>query len=204
MAPVALATPAPVGERAVLRVVFESVGRSATTLRWRESRRIAGTLRRPDGQPIAGARIAVTSLARVASAAPVPLPAATTDGDGRFTYTLRPGVSRTLTFTYGAARAAVTGRVIPHIVLRARRSGTIVRLSGRIPGAPAGLRKRVELQVRRGTIWRTFTTTRLTLTGGRFTYRHRTHATRFRAVIRTEPGWPFLTSSTTARATPPP
>jgi hypothetical protein len=202
IAPVAI--PAPADGRAVLRAVFESAGRSATTLRWGESRRIAGTLRRPDGQPIAAARIAVTSLARVASAAPVPLAAATTDGDGRFTYTLRPGVSRTLTFAYGAARATVAARVIPHVILHARRSGTVVRLSGRIPGTPAGLRKRVELQVRRGTTWRTFTTTRLTSTGGRFSYRHRTRATRFRAVVRAEPGWPFLTASATARAAPPP
>jgi hypothetical protein len=188
----------PADERAVVRVAFETAGRTAATLRWGQARRVVGTVQGPGGRPLAGVRVEVTSLARVRAAAPVPLRAARADGAGRFSYVLPAGVSRTVTFAYRAAHATITVRVVPHIVMRVHRAGGVVRLSGNVPGAPDGLRKRVELQVRRGHAWRPFATTRLTPTGGRFTYRARTRASRWRAVIRSEPGWPFLTASSTA------
>jgi hypothetical protein len=180
---------------AILTVAFESAGAAALTVRWGSSRRVAGTLRDLEGRPIAGARVDVTSRARVVAAAPVPLRPATTDASGRFGYTLAAGVSRAVTFHYGSAAATVTIRVIPHVTLRAARSGGAVNLAGRVVGAPPGLRKVVELQIRRGRAWRTFATTRLAAVGGTFRYRHRTAARRFRAVVRAEPGWPFLTAA---------
>jgi hypothetical protein len=188
-------------QRAVVRVAFETEGRTAATLPWGQTRRVVGSVLGSDGQPLAGVRVEVASLLRVRAAVPVPLRAATTDGGGRFSYVLPAGVSRTVTFAYRAAHATITVRVIAHVVMRARRARGVVHLSGRVPGAPDGLRKRVELQVRRGDAWRPFATTRLTLTGGRFTYRARASASRWRAVIRGEPGWPFVTaSSTTVKA----
>jgi hypothetical protein len=195
--------PQPARGGAILTAAFESAGAAAATVRWGWSRRVAGTLRDLDGRPLAGARVDVTSRARVAAAAPVPLPPATTDASGRFGYVVTAGVSRAVTFHYGAAAATVIVRVIPHVTLRAARSGGAVRLAGRVVGAPAGLRKVVELQARQGRAWRTFATTRLAPLGGTFQYRHRTAARRFRTVVRAEPGWPFLTAgSAPARASP--
>ena len=64
-------------------------------------------------------------------------------------------------------------------------------------GAPASARKVVELQVRKGRGWMTFRSTRLR--NGRFSESYRFTRTRgrqryvFRARVREEAGFPFLT-----------
>ena len=85
---------------------------------------------------------------------------------------------------------------------RSLRNKHAVTFSGKVAGAPAGVRKIVELQALDGKKWRTFASTRLAKKGGKFTYRYRfTRTTRptvyqFRAIVRGEKGWPFATGQT--------
>ena len=77
------------------------------------------------------------------------------------------------------------------------RNGQTVRFRGSIAGAPAGSRKVVELQVRKGKAWMTFRSTRLR--SGRFSESYRFTRTVglaryvFRARVRAEAGFPFNT-----------
>jgi hypothetical protein len=81
---------------------------------------------------------------------------------------------------------------------RSVRNGRSVAFNGRLLGAPSGSRKVVELQAKVGKRWMTFATTRLRA-GGRFTHRYRfvrTSRSRtysFRARVRQEAGFPYLT-----------
>jgi hypothetical protein len=178
---------------------FQSTGRSTITLHWGERRRVSGTLLRPDGRPVSGARLTVTSRVRTLDAEPVEIGHVTTDSVGRFSYVLGAGVSRVVTFGFrdsAALRtAAITVRVVPRVTLRATAGGQV---QGRVAGAPAGLRKVIELQAFRGGAWRTLASTRLAATSGTFTYRPRTRTVRIRALVRTDPGWPFLTGHSSA------
>jgi hypothetical protein len=183
----------PAERKAVLTAAFQTTGGTAVTLRWGERRKVAGTLRTAGGEPLAGAPVAVTS--RVAGAGALSLPPSTTDAAGRFTFTVASGPSRTITFAAHGATARVTVRVIPRVTLRASTRRGVVTLSGRVSGAPPGVRKRVELQARAGRRWRPFASTRLARRGGTFRYRTRTSARAFRAVVRAERGWPFLTGA---------
>ena len=81
---------------------------------------------------------------------------------------------------------------------KALRNGQTVVFRGNVAGAPANARKVIELQVRKGSQWMTFRSTRLRK--GRFSERYRFTRTRgrvtyqFRARMRQEAGFPFLTS----------
>jgi hypothetical protein len=117
--------------------------------------------------------------------------------------------SRTIRFAYRAhledvAFAQTTDiglGVIAKVTLatdrRELRNGQTVRFSGTVAGAPSNARKVVELQVRKPSGWMTFRSTRLR--NGRFTERYRFTSTRgrvhyvFRARVRQEAGFPFLT-----------
>jgi hypothetical protein len=198
--PPARAVPAPAPAPTVEPLIagptaaFRSTGRATITLRWRQRAAISGALRRRDGRPVGGARLAVSSRLHVPDATAVPLGEVTTTTAGTFNYTPRVGPSRTVTFAFpdatGVRSAAVTILVVPKVTLRARRGG---RLDGRVTGAPPGIRKLVELQAAAGRTWRTIAVTRLEATGGRFSHRLRTLPRRVRAAVRAEPGWPFLT-----------
>jgi hypothetical protein len=196
------AAPASNGEASLLAfpsAAFQSTGRSTITVHWGERRRVSGTLLRPDGRPVAGARLAVTSRVRALDAEPVEVGHVRTDSVGRFSYVLGAGVSRVVTFGFrdsAALRtAAVTVRVVPRLTLRATAGGQV---QGRVAGSPAGLRKVVEIQAFRGGGWHTLASTRLAATSGTFTYRPRTGGGRVRALVRTDPGWPFLTGHSRA------
>jgi hypothetical protein len=165
-------------------------------VQWGERPQITGTVARPGGRPVSGARLSITSRLDMPAAAPVRLGTVSTDARGGFRYTPATGPSRTVTFSYTDAvtvrTASVTVRVIPRISLRVGGRGTI---TGRVKGAPAGVRKLVELQVSNGRSWHTFATTRLAAAGGRFTHRARLPGRTMRAYVRAEPGWPFLTGT---------
>lgn len=170
---------------------------------------VSGRLTGRGGTPIAGARVELTALAR--GGGWTALPGVVTGEDGTFRATLAPGPSRTVRFAYRAfagdtdhadtaelevaVRSAVRLRAIP----RALRNGEAMRFRGRVAGAPAGSRKVVEMQVFQEGRWLTFGTTRLR--HGRFTYRYRfTRTVRptrypFRAVVRTDAGWPYETGA---------
>jgi hypothetical protein len=188
--PPAPAAPAPAPLIGFPTAAFRATGRSTITLRWGERSVIAGTLRRADGSPLTGASLSVTSRLHVTGAQPLPLGAVATDTAGAFTYTPPAGPSRAITFGFGDRYASVTIRVVPRVTVTVSRGG---RVAGRVAGAPPGIRKRVELEARRGGSWRTIAATRLDLTGGRFSHRLRRPPRRIRAVVRAAPGWPFLT-----------
>jgi hypothetical protein len=169
---------------------------------------VTGQLAGRGAKPIAGARIA---LSTVKGRAVPPLDAVTTDADGTFRAVIPPGASRTIRFAYRAfaddaddadtADLEIGVRTVAHLraTPRALRNGDTVAFSGRVEGAPAGSRKVVEMQVWQDRRWLTFATTRLH--GPRFAYRYRFTRTRtrtryvFRTVVRTDAGWPYETGS---------
>jgi hypothetical protein len=170
---------------------------------------VTGRLTGRGGTPIAGAEIELSALAR--GRAWASLPGVVTGADGTFRATIPSGPSRTVRFAYRAfagdadhadtaelemaVRSAVRMRATP----RALRNGAAVRFRGRVAGAPAGSRKVVEMQVFQEGRWLTFGTTRLR--HGRFAYRYRfTRTVRhtrypFRAIVRSDGGWPYETGA---------
>jgi hypothetical protein len=184
---------------ASVAAAFASTGQGTITLRWGERRKVTGTLTRADGRPVAGARLTVTSRNRTLNARTITLGDVTTDASGRFTYLPAAGVSRSVTFTLQGRSASVSIRVVPRVTLHYTRTGQI---SGRVSGAPLGVRRRVDLQTPRNGAWRTFATTRLRPTGGTFHLTTHTHPKRIRAVIRADPTWPFVTHTTPAVTRP--
>ncbi len=174
-------------------------GLPAITVRWGERPAITGELVRPDGRPVADARLWVTSRLEMRGAVPMTLGWVTTNALGRFAYTPPPGASRALTFAFADSAALrtsqVTIRVRPRITLRFTRGGLI---AGRVAGAPFGSQPRAELQSRVGPMWRTFATTRLSAIDGTFAARPRTTRRRVRVLIRAAPSWPFETGTSAA------
>jgi hypothetical protein len=186
------------------------IGYSSTAIRARYGTtvRLTGQLLAPGGTPIAGAKIVALKRDKLVGATFVPEGQVVTDAQGRFTYATVATRSRTIRFGYRAnledadfARTIdFAVGVVPRIALKTNthslRNGQAVRFSGAIAGAPAGVKKVVELQVRKGKGWMTFTTTRLK--NGRFSYSYRFKRTRgrvtyvFRARVREEAGFPFL------------
>lgn len=165
---------------------------------------VSGRLLTVHGEPIAGARIVVTSDGR--AVAPV-----TTDERGAFRVVLPPGRSRSIRFAYRAFEgdtedadsAEVAVRVRAGVRLDARprrlRNGHAVRFRGMVRGAPRGSRKVLEMQVLQAGRWLTFGTTRLHR--GRFSYRYRFTRTGrpttyvFRSRVLADAGWPYETGA---------
>jgi len=191
-----------------LVVAFQSGPR---TLRVRYGPRVvvSGELRAPSGRPVAGARVEVLGRVKVPGARMTAIGHVTTDAQGGFRYVAPAGPSRTLRFAYRAqledtgfaSQEDVELEVVAAPSLSVSRSllrnGQAVRFTGRVPGAPAGSSKVVELQVRKGSGWMTFRSTRLR--AGRFAASYRFTRTRgtvryaFRVRVRAEDGFPFLT-----------
>jgi hypothetical protein len=151
-------------------------------------------------------------------ALPVSAGQVVTDSNGRFAYQLKATMSRRITIGYrwyaeASSYTHVTSvdvGVIPAVSLKASKrtlhNGRSVRFTGRIKGAPKGVRKVVEIQALDGRRWRTIATVRVSKRkAGRFTYSYRFTRTRrptvyrFRASVRAERGWPFLTGVSTPR-----
>ncbi|MDA0179639.1 hypothetical protein OJ997_04975 [Solirubrobacter phytolaccae] len=201
---------------ATLDAKFTDTRRPTTTMGWGAKRRVIGTLLGRDGAPIVGAKVDVAVTSQLMDATAAALGEVVTDVHGRFAYELVGGISRTVRFAYRpileerthTQRTEVTARVIPKVTLtadrRKLRNRQAVTLRGRVEGAPAGSGKVVELRAYDGGRWRTFATTRLRGERGTFFYRYRFTRTtwptnyRFRAVVRAEAGWPFVTGQTNA------
>ncbi|HEY8581903.1 MAG TPA: hypothetical protein VIL49_03120, partial [Capillimicrobium sp.] len=172
---------------------------------------VAGRLATPGGKAISGATIDVFTAPRTGASAARREAPVVSDADGAFNVTLPVGPSRLVRFAYRASlddteyaeTAELDVRVRTAARLRATpprlRNGAAVTFRGTVAGAPRGSRKVVEMQVRQNGRWLTFATTRLR--GGRFAHRYRftrtTATTRyaFRAVVRTEAGWPYETGA---------
>jgi len=174
-------------------------GLPAITVRWGGRPAISGSVVRPDGRPVPGARLWVTSRLEMLGAAPETLGWVRANLRGRFLYTPPAGPSRAVTFAFADSAAVRTAsvaiRVVPRITLRVTRAGSI---SGRVAGAPPGTRPVVELQSPVGPTWHTFSTTRLSALDGTFAARPRTAARRVRALIRAGASWPFETGTSAA------
>jgi hypothetical protein len=171
---------------------------------------ITGQLAAPSGAPIAGARLSVMQQDKIPGAPLVAAGQVVTDGSGRFTFVTTAVRSRSLRFGYrthleDTAFASTTDvglAVVARLTLstnrKALRNGQAVVFRGSVAGAPPKVRKVVELQVKKGSRWMTFRSTRLR--NGRFSERYRFTRTRgrityvFRARVREEVGFPFLTS----------
>jgi hypothetical protein len=195
---------------ASLRATFSASGRD--TIRSPYGRRVlvTGQLVAPSGKPITGARVAVSQQDKLVGARMVPVAEVVTDRDGKFRYVTTATRSRTIRFGYRAqledtdftATKDVGLGVIAKLGLstsrKTLRNGQTVVFRGSVAGAPANARKVIELQVRKGSQWMTFRSTRLR--SGRFAERYRFTRTRgrvtyqFRARLRQEAGFPFLTS----------
>jgi uncharacterized Zn-binding protein involved in type VI secretion len=175
-------------------------------------RRLAGSLRRIAGGPVAGQSIVVTESFAAGSMPRQRLTVVSTDRDGAFTLRIRPGPSRDVIARFAGtpllSRAA--GRVA-HVAaatkVRFRASSATARVGGRpvvfsgrvahrgavmVAGLP------VELQFRfRGGAWSGFRTLE-TDARGRFRYRYRfsdddSRGVRFwfRAHVKGREGWPY-------------
>jgi hypothetical protein len=179
---------------------------------------ITGRLVAPGGKPIVGAKVTVLQQDKMVGARMIPAAEVVTDAAGRFRYVTTAVRSRTIRFAYRAhledlsfaQTTDISLGVIAKISLttnrRSLRNGQSVVFRGTVAGAPHNARKVVELQVRKGSSWMTFRTTRLR--NGRFSERYRFRRTRgrvtytFRARVRQEAGFPFLTGhSGTAKVT---
>ena len=180
------------------------------TTRYGSVRHVTGTLVAANGAPIGGAQLQVISHTLAMGAKPVVAGTVTTDPRGRFRFAIPVGASRRVQVAYKWFREAaqythtttVRVNVRPRVTVKAHRerlrNGQTVRFAGRVAGAPRDARKVVELQARVGRAWQTFGTARLRA-NGTFAYRYRfTRTSRptayvFRASVKAERGWPFLT-----------
>jgi hypothetical protein len=142
--------------------------RSVTT-RYGRGVRVAGRLVTLQGAPVGGARVCLTWRPQSEGAGLRGNRLLLTDADGRVTYRLGPGPSRTVLFVHRTPEGAVTDAVRVSVRApvrlkgsrRSLRNGETLVLSGRLPGRPRPRRGvLVELQARREGGWQTFGTTR--------------------------------------------
>jgi hypothetical protein len=194
---------------ATMRATFAATRRGVVTSPYGKKVLITGQLKRPDGTPIAGAKLHVLHQDKTFGAAMVPAAEITTDSTGTFRHVTTADRSRTIRIGYRARHAdtefAETTDIALGVIARvglttdrtALRNGQTVKFRGSVAGAPQGSRKVVELQVRKGKSWMTFRSTRLR--NGRFSEGYkftRTVGTAkyvFRARVRAEAGFPFNT-----------
>lgn len=196
---------------ASLRAAFASSRRGVIKSTYGKKVLITGQLLAPGGQPITGARLSVMQQEKMLGATMAPAGQVTTDRQGKFRYVTTARRSTTVRFGYRthlqdtdfSETTDISLGVIAKVALtpnkRSLRNGQTVRFLGTLAGAPRGSRKVVELQVKKGRRWMTFRSTRLR--NGRFDERYRftqTHGTKtyaFRARVREEAGFPFLTGA---------
>jgi hypothetical protein len=186
---------------------------SMTLLRYGQRATVQGLLETVDGTPIPAQTITIGEQATGWGAQRVGT--VTTDGQGRFTYTLAAGASRTVTFSYPGtdilrSTSASTGvRVVGKGTITVGRqavAGRKLRISGRLYGGyvpPDGVLVQLWYRVRgipasfgpfdnaihtnRAGVW---SVTFPVSSGARgYTYL-------FKAVIAQQTGWPFLATST--------
>lgn len=181
--------------------------RTVTTSFRHRRLRVRGRLVGPDGTPIAGALVDVSSQLHRAGAGFRVIGHTRTSRKGGFSYKAPPGASRTLRFGYrshvndsaNAATLDVLQRVRASATLRASRRfvgrGGRVTFRGRLRGGyvpPRG--KLVELQATDRGRWRTFALIRSDRRGN-FHYRYRFSGSgrfAFRARVRFERAYPYV------------
>ena len=171
---------------------------------------ITGRLVGPNGRAVAGAKLDVLRQIQTPGSPMTKVGEVVTDSRGAFTYEAPIGPSRRIRFAYRAFLESVdyaqtsdvdlqvTAAAKLGVSKRSVRNRSAITFRGTLLGAPAGSRKVIEMQAKVGRKWQTFDTARAGR-GGRFALRYRftrTTSTRtytFRARIRTETGFPYLT-----------
>ena len=200
---------------ATLSAQFSDSRSKTITTRYGRVRHVTGTLMAASGAPIAGAQLTVISETLAMGATPLNAGTVTTDATGRFRFAIPVGASRRIQVAYKWFRESaqythtttVTVNVVPRVTLKVDRvrlrNRQTVSFAGKVAGAPRDARKVVELQARVGRSWQTFGTARLR-SNGTFAYRYRFTRTsrpttyQFRANVKAERGWPFLSGQSRA------
>lgn len=168
---------------------------------------VRGVLKSAAGQAIAGETLDVTaSNIGISGAATKPLGFAKTGKDGSFSFKVRPSGARRITFTFrGAAFASTVVR--QKLSLTARRSRAVLSrgqsfaISGRLSGtAGAAAGAPVEIQVLNGKKWAKVAAVSAAKSGSykwKYRFKRVTRPTlfRFRAIVRSKPGWPWPSRS---------
>jgi len=168
---------------------------------------VRGALKDSSGAAIAGATLTVTaSSIGVSGAATKPLGSTRTAKDGSFAFKVRPKGARRITFSYRSA-AFASAIVRQRLSLSARRSRSVLRrgrsftISGRLNGtAGAASGAPVEIQVLNGKKWVKVAEVRARKSGSykwKYRFKRVTRPTlfRFRAIVRSKPGWPWPSRS---------
>jgi hypothetical protein len=170
--------------------------------------RLTGVLTARDGSPLANQTIQIYSRSRT-DTAETPLGAVTTDADGRYTYLLPAGTSRSVRFAFAGGalllpsqhtvRVLVPGASTIRAARRRILNGQSVSFRGHVrslPIPPGG--KNLELQVWQGRRqgWTTFRTFRTNSAGHwakRYRFSHTSCLDRWRIRVRVprEAGYPF-------------
>ncbi len=179
------------------------------------TRPFAGRLTTATGRPIAKAQIDVIVHTAVQGAHGAVAGAVRSDDDGRFTFSPPVGPSRIYTFGYRlhvsdtayvrwvSVGLPVVGKVSLATDRRIARNGQTVAFRGAVAGAPAGVRRTIDLQVQVGRRWQTIATPRLTNGRFRIAYRftrtYRRESYRFRALVRGSATWPLRTATSPTR-----
>lgn len=180
-------------------------GKTARTVRYGTSQRISGRVMRSDGNPAGGVTVRIMA-GRPASET---LGTVATRPNGRFTYKIPPGPSRSLLAavpgpeggTAHSCSRALQLNVRAGVTLTARpsalRNGQKVRFTGRMKGRPLPSGgKLIDLQARTGRGWVTFKSVRANSRGRfsapyRFARTYRLTTYRFRARSRREAAYPY-------------
>jgi hypothetical protein len=190
------------------RLVPVPQSRARLTLGHEQTATLRGLLQTVGGQPIANAQVIVT--AQPSGWASRRAGTVTTDSQGRFTYTVAAGPSRTMSFTYGgtatvqpvttsrsvAVRAAGTLRLahpVVHLGQYARFTGRL--LGGYIPSGGAV----VEVQALDRGVWRTIALAQTNRRGGwhaRYLIKSGPGRYPIRAQIENVGGYPYLPAYT--------
>jgi hypothetical protein len=181
--------------------------RQRVHLRYGHGSVLHGRLTTQDGNPLQDASVLVSSQSRKTGAAVRAVASLKTSRTGRFSFRIRPGVSRTVRVRYDGTPTIRSATRTVTVLVEARSSiaaddhhlvnGESVHFRGRLRGQTIPQTgKLVELQVKTRGHWRTFATTTSTA-HGRWTYEYRFDGTRgnqkylFRARIPREATYPF-------------
>lgn len=199
----------PASDRARLAAFFGRSSRTTVRSRYGRAVRISGRLTDPGGRPISGARLSVMAKPQVKGARLDELGSTRTNRDGKFSYTVPAGPSRTVEIGYRSHTndrefvdtTEVVVLVQAGVSLRARprklRNRNIATFSGRAARPLPRTGVLVDLQARVGKQWRTFAVVR-TRRNGAYRYRYRFRNTftrtvfRFRARVRRDTDYPYI------------
>ena len=168
---------------------------------------ISGRVVDPAGRPIVGAAIDIRSIDNVPGAKAAAIKTVRTDSNGVYRFVAPVGVSRTITFGYRYREGdqeyagtstlviAVNAKINVKPSKRSARNKQKVIFRGKVAGAPMNSNKRVELQAKVGSVWRTIGNAKLRKGKYAIAYHFKrttvTSTYQFRARVMPAMAWPF-------------